>query len=73
MREMFIEALTSKYESEIKIAKATIEVYMEKPAGIGEHPQFVDEIDKQVEKIANAEEKLEILKKHYPTDDDIPF
>ena len=39
------------------------------------HPlvQFVNEMDRQIEIIANAEEKLKTLKDHYPTDDDIPF
>ena len=73
MREMFIEALTKKYEADISVAKATISVYMDKSVGIGEHPQFVHEIDKQLEAISTAEEKLETLHKHYPTDDDIPF
>ena len=73
MREMFIEALTAKYEADIKVAKATINDYMDKSVGIGEHPQFIHEIDKQLELIATAEEKLETLKKHYPTEDDIPF
>ena len=73
MREMFIEALTAKYEADIKVAKATINVYMDKSVGIGEHPQFINEIDKQLEVISTAEEKLETLKKHYPTEDDIPF
>ena len=73
MRDMFIEALTAKYEADIKVDKATINVYMDKSVGIGEHPQFIHEIDKQLELIASAEEKLEMLKKHYPTDDDIPF
>jgi len=73
MREMFIEALTKKYEADISVAKATISVYMDKSVGIGEHPQFIHEIDKQLELIASAEEKLETLKKHYPTEDDIPF
>ncbi len=73
MRDMFIEALTAKYEADIKVAKATINVYMDKSVGIGEHPQFIHEIDKQLELIASAEEKLEMLKKHYPTEDDIPF
>tara|TARA_R100000995_G_scaffold37247_1_gene17066 strand:+ start:362 stop:583 length:222 start_codon:yes stop_codon:yes gene_type:complete len=73
MRDMFIEALTKKYEADISVAKATISVYMDKSVGIGEHPQFIHEIDKQLELISSAEEKLETLKKHYPTDDDIPF
>ena len=73
MRDMFIEALTKKYEADISVAKATISVYMDKSVGIGEHPQFIHEIDKQLELIASAEEKLKTLKNHYPTDDDIPF
>ena len=55
MRELFIEALQSRYVSEIKVAKATIQVYLEKSVGIGEHPQFVNEMDRQIEIIANAE------------------
>ena len=73
MKELFIEALESRYISEIKVAKATISVYMDKSVGIGEHPQFVNEMDRQIEIICNAEEKLKTLKDHYPKDDDIPF
>jgi hypothetical protein len=73
MKELFIEALQSRYVSEIKVAKATIQVYLEKSVGIGEHPQFVNEMDRQIEIISNAEEKLKTLKDHYPTEDDIPF
>ena len=32
--------------------------------GIGEHPQHIDEVDKLIEKIANAQEKLKELQ-HY--------
>ena len=46
---------------------------MDKSVGIGEHPQFIHEIDKQLEIITNAEEKIETLHKHYPNEDDIPF
>jgi len=31
---------------------------MENSVGIGEHPQHIDEVDKQLQKIAEAEEKL---------------
>ncbi len=73
MRDMFIEALTAKYEADIKVAKAKINVYMDKSVGIGGHRQFIHEVDKQLELISSAEEKLKTLKNHYPTDDDIPF
>ena len=50
-----------QYNSQISEADATIQIYLEKPVGIGEHPQHLDEIDKLIEKIATAEEKLTVL------------
>ena len=73
MRDKFIKAMIKKYEAEIDVAKATIEVYLDKPVGIGEHPQFADEIDKQLAIIGCASDKLRVINKHYPSDDDIPF
>ena len=75
MRESFVEALKSKYEAEIAAGKATAKVYFDKPVAIGEHPQFLDELDKVLTKISNAEENLKTLSKYFDTtrDDDIPF
>ena len=72
MREI-IDALKKKYEAEIDIAKATIQVYLDKPVGIGEHPQFAEEIDKQLTAISCANDKIKVIDKYYPNDDDIPF
>tara|TARA_Y100001937_G_scaffold21010_1_gene29536 strand:+ start:243 stop:464 length:222 start_codon:yes stop_codon:yes gene_type:complete len=73
MRDNFIKAMIKKYQAEIDIAKATLDVYLDKPVGIGEHPQFATEIDKQLEIIGCATDKLRVIEKHYPSDDDIPF
>ena len=62
MREAIIKALEDKYEAQISEADATIKIYLENPVGIGEHPQHVDEIDKLIEKIAEAEDKKTALK-----------
>jgi len=59
------DSLTKKYESEIAEATAILMVYMENPVGIGEHPQHLEEMDKFVEKLAAANDKLENLKKFY--------
>ena len=42
-------------------AKATVLIYLMNPVGIGEHPQHLIEVDKQLDKIAQAEEKLDAL------------
>ncbi len=60
-----IDALKKMYEAEIAHAQANIKVYLENPAGIGEHPDLVGAVDDQIDKMAHAEDKLEILKKYY--------
>ena len=61
MREAIIKALEDKYEAQISEADATINIYLENPVGIGEHPQHVEEIDKLLGKIAEAEDKKTAL------------
>ena len=56
-----INALNDKYEAEISAAHATINIYLNSSVGIGEHPQHISELDKQLQKIVDAEEKLNIL------------
>ena len=60
-----IDALKKMYEAEIAHAQANIQVYLQNPAGIGEHPDLVGAVDDQIDKMAHAEDKLEILKKYY--------
>ena len=60
-----LEALIKKLEGEIALAKANIQVYIDNPAGIGEHPDVVQAVESQIEAIANAEEKIETIHKHY--------
>ena len=60
-----LEALIKKLEGEVAMAKANIKVYELNPAGIGEHPDVVQAIETQIEVIANAEEKIDTIRKHY--------
>ena len=73
MSRDIIDALKKKYEAEVDIAKATIQIYLDKPVGIGEHAQFADEIHKQLDAISCANDKIKVIDKHYPNEDDIPF
>jgi hypothetical protein len=61
MRIAILNALEAKYEAQVAEAHATIKIYLENSVGIGEHPQHIEEIDKQLQKIADAEEKLSAL------------
>ena len=61
MRLAILKALEDKYQAQISEADATIKIYFEQSVGIGEHPQHLDEVDKMLQKIADAEEKLKAI------------
>tara|TARA_R100000655_G_C2850104_1_gene169380 strand:+ start:178 stop:396 length:219 start_codon:yes stop_codon:yes gene_type:complete len=66
MRRAILDALRARYEAEIAEADVTANIYLENSVGIGEHPQHIEEVNKQVDKIANAKEKLEVLDEFEP-------
>jgi hypothetical protein len=61
LRRALLQALEDKYNAQISEADATIKIYLDNSVGIGEHPQHLEEIDKQLQKIAEATEKLKEL------------
>ena len=58
MRQALLDALEARYEAEVAEAHAIIKIFLENPVGIGEHPQHLDELDKQFGKIAEAEDGI---------------
>jgi hypothetical protein len=64
IKRAIVEALEARYNAQIAEAEATIKIYMENSVGIGEHPQHIDEVDKLIQKIAEAEENLGVLESY---------
>ena len=60
--KQILEALKKRYEAQVAEGFATINIYLQRPVGIGEHPQHLEEVDKLMAKIAEAKDKLESLK-----------
>ena len=60
-----LEALSKKLEGDIAMAYANIKAYERNVVGIGEHPEIVQAIEMELEKLATAEDKLNTLKKHF--------
>ena len=56
-----LEALEQQYRGNIASARANVRVYLENPAGIGEHPDVVQALDTQIAIIADNQEKLDTL------------
>ena len=61
VKNNLVNAAIKKYEAQIEEALATLHIYFNDSVGIGEHPQHLDEIDKQLQRIADAEDKLNEL------------
>lgn len=56
-----ISSLTSRFKAQRDEAMATIMIYMTNPAGIGDHSEIIEEIDKLFCKATEAEEKMKLL------------
>ena len=65
MREILLEALRSHAQGHVDKHKANVEVYLNSTTGIGEHPDIVEAIETQVAKLAEAEDKLGAIKRHF--------
>jgi hypothetical protein len=65
-----VDALRAKYQAQKLEAIATLEVYIKNAAGIGEHPQIIEEMDKLVRDVADANDCLETLDQIFTTSDE---
>ena len=66
MKRAILDALEAQYQADIAHADAPLKIYFESSVGIGEPPHHVEECNKLIDKIANAKEKLEVLKEFEP-------
>ena len=60
-----LQALIKRLEGDIEVAKANIMLYIRNAAGIGEHVDVVETMELEVAKIADAEDKIAAIKKHF--------
>jgi hypothetical protein len=56
------KGLEAMYKGEIAKAEANIDVYFNNSVGVGEHPDIIEAIDQQIDKLAQAKDKLNALK-----------
>lgn len=65
LRETMIEALIKKFEGHIETHRVNIEIMLENTVGVGEHPNILETIEGEVEKMSSWEDKLMVLKKYF--------
>ncbi len=65
MKKQLIKAARMHAEGELERAKTNIMVYMNNSTGIGEHSDIVEAIQTELDKMAHANDRLEMLDKHF--------
>jgi len=71
MREKMIEALKAHAMGHIEKHKVNVEILLQKTAGIAEHPDTLETIEKELKIIADYDDQLEMLNKYFIVKD--PF
>ena len=65
-----VKALKKKLEGDIERSKCNIQIYLEQSVGIGEHIDIVETVEKELTKLAEAEDKLQTLMSTFSEDSD---
>ena len=65
MNDNLFRTILKRYEAEIEDANYKIECICEHNIVIPEHIDITGEVDKQLERIASAEDKLAAMRKYY--------
>ena len=65
MREQLIKALLAHAQGDIHKHVANVEVYLEHPAGIGEHSNIVEAIEQEINEIAKYQDQIDIINKYF--------
>ena len=64
MKEDIKKALISHAEGHINKHKANVEILLQKPVGVAEHPDTLETVEKELKIIAEYDDEIEMLKKY---------
>jgi len=67
--DALLVAARKQAEGEIAVHIANIEVYKTMPAGIGEHSDVTEAVIAELDKLAAADDRLEMLDKYFKDND----
>ena len=65
MKEQIVRALLSLAQGEINYHKTNVNVYLNNPVGIGEHPDVMGAITTELERIAYYEDQVQVIEKYF--------
>ena len=65
MRDQLLKAVLTHANGEIAKHTANVNVYLEHPAGIGEHSDITEAIQEELDKIARYHDQIEVVNKYF--------
>ena len=65
MRDKLLNALLAHANGDIQKHVANVEVYLENPAGIGEHSNIVEAIEEELNMIAKYQDQIDGIKTYF--------
>ena len=65
LKEQLVKAARMHAEGELERAKTNIIVYMNNATGIGEHSDIVEAIQEELDKMAHATDRIDMLEKYF--------
>jgi|TARA_B100000085_G_scaffold197108_1_gene180784 C4-dicarboxylate-specific signal transduction histidine kinase len=70
--DAIIQAAKKQAEGEVAVHIANIKVYQTMPAGIGEHSDITEAVMAELDKLAAANDRLEMIEKYF-SDEALPL
>lgn len=70
-RENMIEAIKDHAKGHIKKHTMNVEIYLKNAVGVGEHPDVLEAVEKELKVIAEYHDQLEVIEKYFTKKD--PF
>ena len=64
-RREIVETLDALFKANIYRHKVNIDIMLEKNVGVAEHPDVMLTIEEEIAKMAEYEDKLEVLRKYF--------
>lgn len=63
--DQIILAAKKQAEGELEVHKANIQVYQTMPAGIGEHSDVTEAVIAELDKMASAQDRIDMIEKYF--------
>lgn len=73
MGNPLISALRKHAEGHIAKHKANVQVYLKNPAGIGEHPDIIDAMEKEILEMAKYQDVIDMIDQHFAEEENLPL